>query len=430
MKKILLSAALLAAVTTASAQKLTYVPYSDNGFITGTVISPNGRYVAGADLGGQAFIYDTKQGLIKYFASPNLNEDNVEEADADIRCISNDGVGVGYVENKACQFSFTTGEYSPLLDEASTASFLSTDGTLTAGFCYDENTYSVLPYFQKDGEKYSLPCPSTDWLGYEAGGFAVTGGNADGSILVGYVQDDFSTNPLCLWALNRDGETYSVIPVSKRFYDSSFDLDGPQECDYFEGAAISENGEWICLNIHQKEAEVNGLVIARYNVPTEKVEWITCSDVSPVKWYYANSISNEGTIVGYIEDQVSYGRKGMICLAGETEAKYLTEVYPDVPELRQLDLNDFHTPCAITPDGRYIEGFGYVDYDEENLCFGTYFFDTQASGSGVESVAPAENTAKVVASYGVDGTSKHFTQKEHGLRIDKLANGRTKKVAK
>lgn len=181
--------------------------------------------------------------------------------------------------------------------------------------------------------------------------------------------------------------------------------------------------------MHQKSTEDNGLVIARYNVPFETVEYINCPNVSPNTWYYANSISNDGTIVGYIEDQISYGRKGMICLAGETEAKLLTEVYPDVAELKQLDLNDFHTPCAITPDGRYIEGFGYVDYDETTLCYGTYFLDTQASSSGVERISSADKVAKVVTSFDIDGKNKHFRNSGRVLRIDKLANGRTRKVA-
>ena len=56
MKKMLLSAAFLAAMTSVSAQKLTYVPYADNGYLMGTYISSDGRYIAGGDAGGQGFI--------------------------------------------------------------------------------------------------------------------------------------------------------------------------------------------------------------------------------------------------------------------------------------------------------------------------------------------------------------------------------------
>ena len=66
---MLLSAAFLAAMTSVSAQKLTYVPYADNGYLMGTYISSDGRYIAGGDAGGQGFIYDTQNGQIKYFVS-------------------------------------------------------------------------------------------------------------------------------------------------------------------------------------------------------------------------------------------------------------------------------------------------------------------------------------------------------------------------
>ena len=46
---MLLSAAFLAAMTSVSAQKLTYVPYADNGYLMGTYISSDGRYIAGGD---------------------------------------------------------------------------------------------------------------------------------------------------------------------------------------------------------------------------------------------------------------------------------------------------------------------------------------------------------------------------------------------
>ena len=60
MKKILLSVALLAATCGASAQKLSYIPYEDNALMMGITISANGRYVAGGDTEGRAFIYDTQ----------------------------------------------------------------------------------------------------------------------------------------------------------------------------------------------------------------------------------------------------------------------------------------------------------------------------------------------------------------------------------
>ena len=429
MKKLLLSAAFLAACASLSAQKFTYVPWTDNGYLTGSAISSDGRYVAGNDLAGQAFIYDTQVGQIKYFASPDLDEDTQDTQDADVRSIGCDGIGVGYLASQACQFNFATGEYTPLRDESSIANWRSEDGTSTAGFTYT-SAYEWTPYYEKDGEVFELPQPTEEWLGYKNMGLSVTGGAADGSILCGAAQDNFATKPLCFWVRNLDGKTYSLIPASKRFYDASIDLDGPQEYDCFGDAAISANGKWICLNVHRKVDEDGGMTIARYDVLNDTVEYINCPDVSPIEWYYANSISNDGTIVGYIEDQVNYGRVGMICKAGETEAKRIAEVYADVAELAQLDANQLNTPCAITPDGRYIVGFGYVDYDDESLCYGTWYFDTKGGEDAVERVAAADGAAQVVASYDVDGKAKHISGTNRGLRINKLANGKVRKVVK
>ena len=78
MKKILLSVALLAATFGASAQKLSYIPYEDNALMMGITISANGRYVAGSDTEGRAFIYDTQAKQIKYFQSPNLGETDAD----------------------------------------------------------------------------------------------------------------------------------------------------------------------------------------------------------------------------------------------------------------------------------------------------------------------------------------------------------------
>ena len=184
------------------------------------------------------------------------------------------------------------------------------------------------------------------------------------------------------------------------------------------------------MNVHKKVDEVQGMAIARYNVEADSVELINCPEISPIEYYYSSGISNDGTIVGFIEDQTNYGRVGIICLAGETEAKRLTEVYPNVPELTQLETNQLNVPCAITPDGRYIAGYGYVDYDDESLCYGTWYFDTKGGEDAVESVAAADKDAQVVASYGLDGKAKRISGANRGLRINKLANGKVRKVVK
>lgn len=331
MKKMLLSAAFLAAMTSVSAQKLTYVPYADNGYLMGTYISSDGRYIAGGDAGGQGFIYDTQNGQIKYFVSPE-NGDETKDASTEVRAVNPDGTGVGYVGDKLCKFDFNTGEYTDLgVNEPALANTMSTDGSVIGGYAWDESTYMQHPIYLKDGVKYDLPMPTSTWLGYEANGFGLTGANADGSMFLGYVQDDFAAYPICVWVLNQDGKTYSVIPVSKRFYDSSIELKGPQPMDYFNGAFMSANGRWVALSVHNKDNTEQSYTLARYDVLNDALEYISCPEATQTLAYYATAISDDGTMIGYINDETSNARTGVICLAGDTVAHRLSEAFPMFP---------------------------------------------------------------------------------------------------
>lgn len=430
MKKILLSAALFAACCAVKAQTFKYVPYGENVFMTGATISNNGKYVGGCDTQGRAFIYNTETGETKYYVSERLgDEEQGEGADADIRAISNDGVGFGYFEEQAATFDFATGKATPVSDDMAVGQFISADGNFACGYTYD-NTYARKPFYMADGKINYLPQPTDEWLGYESNGFSISKATNDGSIILGSVMDNYATFPMVIWVRNRDNSSYSVIPVNKRFYDASFELDGPQPYDYFEGASISANGKYVAVNVHPKGDFDSGMTVVRYDVQNDSLTYIDCPEASGDLWYYANGISNDGTIVGYIEDQVSYARTGFICKAGETEAQSLAEAFPTLKEIADMDDNEFNSPSDITPDGRYIEGFGYVEWKEGELGYATYYIDTKSGETGVESVANNENAQKVVASYSADGKKLNRISGHRGLVINKLANGKAVKTVK
>ena len=426
MRKTLLSAAMMVACISVSAQKLTYIPWTENALMKGTVISNNGKFVGGSDTEGRGFIYDTTTGQIKYFQSPKLGGDDeqTQTSDADVRWITDDGIGVGYIEECAAKFNFATGEYEKILDENSLVNYISSDGTMFG--CSYDNAYIMTPIMIVNGKKTELPQATDSWLGYESDGMNVRGGNADGSVLLGLAHDNFDTSPIVMWALNKDKKAYSVVPVSKKYLDASFALDGPQKFDKFEGAAISQNGKYVALILHDKTKSDEGMSIARYNVDTDTYDEITCPEASDGMLYYADAISNDGTIVGYIVDETG-ARSAMICKGGETEAKKMSEVYPTLADIAKMDANQNNTPCGITPDGRYIVGFGYVDMDDNNLCWGTYVIDTQAT-DGVDNATAEAKSNKVVASYTVDG--KKTRPAANRLHINKFADGRTLKVVK
>ena len=67
--------------------------------------------------------------------------------------------------------------------------------------------------------------------------------------------------------------------------------------------------------------------------------------------------------------------------------------------------------------------------DESNLCYGTYYIDTQAGSDGVDNATSEAKSNKVVASYSIDG-KKNRPAAANRLHINKLANGKAVKVAK
>lgn len=439
MKKILLSVALLAATCGASAQKFSYIPYEENALMMGVTISANGRYVAGGDTEGRAFIYDTQAKQIKYFESPNLgNEDASLDDQASIRSVTNDGVGYGDIYGKSTKFDFATGSMTALLDESiedhSLVHYATADGTVNCGVTYDADTYVQAPYVMVDGVMQTLPQVSDEWAGYEVNGGIAYGGNEDGSVLWGAVCDNYSTYPLVYWVRNRDGKTYSANLLSKRFVDTTMDVTGAQPYDIFTGAAMSANGKWLAVNYHTKMAgrgqEDEGDRVARFDLEADTLALLSCPDASAMTAYYATGISNEGTVVGFVEDKESYARKAVMCPAGTNEMKLLTDLYPTVTEFATMDEKSLNEVTAITPDGRYLQGFGYVEFNEKSDCFATWYFDLEKGETAVENVKTEEGPAKVVASYTVDGKTLNADTVRKGIVINKLSNGKARKVVK
>lgn len=423
-------AALLLACGTASAQKLTYIPYTDNGFMMGTAISDNGQYIGGEDTGGQAFIYDTATGKLKYFASPLINDENAgDEVHASIYSITNDGVAVGYLESGATRFDFASGEYTKLRDDNSTITYTNRDGSFMCGYCFNDS-YLTTPHWWKDGEIKQLPQPNASQLDFEFSAASVVSASADGQVIVGYLVDNMDTHPLVVWQRNQGDSTYSVHPICKNLLDASWELDGRQPYAMFSGEAISSNGKWIAVNMAEKDPDWTldaGIVMARYDVEADTFQVLNCPNASSSFQYFANSITDDGTIIGYSEDGRSNSRTGVICLAGETEVKTMAETFPGLTGIAAMDANGLNTPCAITPDGRFITGFGYVDLSETALCFATYVIDTQAGTTAINSTPTEGENEKFSGKWTIDGKRLHNI-KGNTVVINKTTQGKVTKV--
>lgn len=428
-KTLLLAATLLMAGGAAQAQKIDFVPYADNGYMTGDVISPNGRYVGGGDGGGQAFICDMTTGEIKYFFSPNLGEDSdTGDASSVVCALTDEGVGVGYVENYAARFDFATGSYELLSEDWKTIKATNADGSFMCGYGFDES-YTTAPYWWKDGELKTLPQPGPACMDFESGGASTTAASAEGETIIGYAVDDFYTMPLLVWHRDLGDSTYSVRALCTKYFDSTYDLDGRQPYGYFEGAAISANGKWILVNYNVKDPDWSlntGIELARYDVEADTLQLLACPGADASLYYYGSGIANDGTVVGYTEDQMTMARHGVICRAGEAEVKLMSEELAGIKEIGEMEANEMNTPCAITPDGRYVEGFGYVNLSEDELCFGTYRIDLLETDA-VESAPQAAEGGKVATAYTIDGRRARVGQ-NRGIVVERMANGKARKV--
>lgn len=426
MRKVIFSAALMAAFMSASAQKLNFVPYTDNAYLMGTAMSNNGKYVGGSDRYGNAFIYNTETGELKYYYDESATGDESHTTDSDIRYISNDGTGVGYVAEKAAKFDFATGKYEQINlsnDANGLFNYIASDGSMS-GQSWGRNYYCS-PIIVKDNKEIDLPLPTTEWLGYENMGACVREGNSDGTILMGYIIDNFASLNLAFWAKNANDDNYSLIPVGKKYFDGSFYLDGPQPYMWFEGTAISSNGKWASIAYKSKDDPDAPTLLARYDVTNDTFEPITYA--TSTSEMYATSIADDGTMVGYLDQS---GRKGFIVKGNETEAKLLADIYPEVKEWATLDAEGFNTPCKISPDGRYIQGFGQLENSETAQIYATYWFDTEGTATSIKNATDTESS-KVKNSYTIDGRKTSIVSpKANSILINKYENGNVKKILK
>lgn len=433
MKKILLSVAMVATFGTAFAQKLTFVPYNvpgkETAVLMGEAVSPNGRYVSGGD-GEKGFICDMTTGETKFFKSEFLGDDGVNDdaVDAVVSCVGDDGVGYGYMENCAAKFDFESGKWTKIGSDNSAVKFANADQTVLCGHTY-EGYYPSAVYWDADCNLHELPTPTPEWLGFDASGFSATQVSADGSTIVGYAVDDMATNPLIVWHRNTDG-SYSVDPVCKPYFNGAYDA--WQKYDSFNADCISANGKWAAINVHDlneaNDYEDEGMYWARYDLEADTVQFINCPDHSASLYFYANGISNDGTIIGYTEDDAR-GRIGVICKAGENTVQYLSDAYPTVKEISEMDINQLNVPCSITPDGRYIEGFGYVDspLEENQVWYATWLLDTGES-TAIDNAVATNTASKVVASYSIDGKKLNSKSSlKNRVVVNRLANGKAVK---
>lgn len=443
MKKTLLSiAAITASLNAAVAQNgITELPDADHNGLMITVMSPNGKYVAGSNsstYGG--FIFNLENDQMVNF-DVNAAEDENVDVDLQIKAIANSGLAVGW-NGPAATFDFSTQKCTTY---GATDQYLfngiSPSGGYIVGARYDSEQPEGTPCVFQNGTPLDLPLPSNSFLGYESAGAAALS-VADNGTVSGYFVDDMATRPATTWALLNDGATFFPYPISRPYFAPTAESSKPYAMFSCDQTTMSPNGKWLIINYEKYVGDGSVIGTARYNLQTDEVEFFS-PDEEDERFaevgteVYGFSIADDGTVVGFYGG--AYGpRVGFLWKAGETDIQRLATAFPGATRLADYDEGYFNTPSAISADGRYIAGFAYIspeDQDEDEYYL-SWVLDTQdpdAAGSAT-AVAPIvvkdkDKVAKIKALYSLDGARRNSLSK--GINILRMSDGKSlKKLVK
>lgn len=443
MKKTLLSIlAILATANAALAQNgITELPDADHNGLMITVMSPNGKYVAGSNsstYGGFIFNLENDQ-MVNFDVNPA--EDENVDVDLQIKAIANSGLAVGW-NGPASTFDFSTQKCTTF---GATDQFLfngiSPSANYIVGARYDSEQPEGTPCVFHDGTPRDLPLPSNSFLGYESAGAAALS-VADNGTVSGYFVDDMATRPATTWALLNDGATFFPYPISRPYFAPTAESSKPYAMFSCDQTTMSPNGKWLVINYEKYVGDGSVIGTARYNLQTDEVEFFS-PDEEDERFaevgaeVYGFSIADDGTVVGFYGG--AYGpRIGFLWKAGETDIQRLATAFPGATRLADYDEGYFNTPSAISADGRYIAGFAYIspeDQDEDEYYL-SWVLDTQdpdAAGSAT-AVAPIvvkdkDKVAKIKALYSLDGAQRNTLSK--GINILRMSDGKSlKKLVK
>lgn len=443
MKKTLLSiAAIIASANAAIAQNgITELPDADHNGLMITVMSPDGKFVAGSNsstYGG--FIFNLENDQMVNF-DVNAAEDENVDVDLQIKAIANSGLAVGW-NGPASTFDFSTQKCTTY---GATDQYLfngiSPSGGYIVGARYDGNQPEGTPCVFQNGTPRDLPLPSNSFLGYESAGAAALS-VADNGTVSGYFVDDMATRPATTWALLNDGATFFPYPISRPYFAPTAESSKPYAMFSCDQTTMSPNGKWLIINYEKYVGDGSVIGTARYNLQTDEVEFFS-PDEEDERFaevgteVYGFSIADDGTVVGFYGG--AYGpRVGFLWKAGETDIQRLATAFPGATRLADYDEGYFNTPCAISADGRYIAGFAYIspeDQDEDEYYL-SWVLDTQdpdAAGSST-AVAPIvvkdkDKVAKIKALYSLDGARRNSLSK--GINILRMSDGKSlKKLVK
>lgn len=359
-KSLTICTALSLTCTSLLAQVFNATPVNEGSMYEALGMSANHRYVVGLNVATyKAFVWDTDDN--------SFLQNEGDYANTDFRHVTDDGRAFGIlgeddmVTTNAAYFD-TDGKVHLLDKDMSACYDVTPDGSIAVGCLLDE-LWTPTACIWVDGKRVMLPCPTnrqTSIVNYGANAMFISG---DGSVIAGYLQDNLSSRPMIIWRRAEDG-TYKFDVVSEKYWEET-DGEG-KPFRKFECLGLSQNGEWACLAVQHEgnEGMTTPESLARLNLVTGVLEEAKypSDKFSETDSSFPSGVANNGTVIGsLLHDEMGY--KGIVWKSGDENAEYISDVFPQFDKLKEYE-NFIHMAVAISPDAKYIAGFGCsADYE-------------------------------------------------------------------
>ena len=414
MKKSLLSLALAVAIPAAiSAQSLVIINddlgIENYGGLQGLSISENGKWISGSTQAYAGFLLNMETAAVIY-------DEALDDFGCELRSVSNTGKAVGMNVNAITIDALGSKQILETPDgNQSIANDITPDGSLIVGLTYDEGYRETPVIWNADGSLVSLPVPTTEDMGFEVNGGRCCKVSEDGSVIVGYLVDNYATYPVVFWFIQDDGSYAIDTEIAKNFFEPG---EGDKPYLVISPSAISKNGRYVALQLMVNDGSYtyyNGV----YDLQTHELYKATVLGDFEGAAYYPSAISNNGDVVG----MVIYGWNQRIPYVYSIGNEYGT-TFADTfksAEFSDFIAADIAIPTNITGDGRYVIGWS-VDY--ETYAYYTFLIDF--STGAVNKIAVDPSAAEEVARYDISG--KKISKNTPGINIIRMSDGSAQKV--
>lgn len=387
MKKTYLTLSCLVAAMGLSAQNHFVVSPIELGgapiSLNGEAMSDNQLYVVGQEENSSCpMIWNTETGDVVMLANTELLVDEttgdsyIENWTGYFHAINNNGLAVGYFGAPsavshaiACDVN-NPEDYTILYEEdedaGSVAFGVSEDGSTIVGFHFDAAWVTHGCIWTEGGSvRTDLPWPSEEQCGFAIDYASARGISADGSTIMGYVQDNvYGAWVFVCWERQADGSYAVNAQAANTYFEYDYQLGKPYMT--FEPTGMSRNGEWVTLRLVEEydpwDWSFTPMTLAgRLNLKTNALEALPGMEVNVF------AAANNGTAVGRVADNEMLDH-GVIWYPGEEVLTSFEELHADneaVSASLTTALSD------VTGDGTGVSG---VLIDLIDLGDGQYDF--------------------------------------------------------